>query len=305
MFRQTLNRAVIRIELATVSPLLIRAGDTGLDPAQADLSCVRTRHATLGSTVYVPGSSAKGVIRSTAESLIRGLTLDDVTPACDPLDHRASCGGTWSKGANKTRPSTDVHRGHCLACRLFGSTALRGRCAIRDLFPFTAAEATVGQPTPNFTAANRIETRNGVGIDRIAGSVRPGALFDFEMVPAGVRFYGDIALTNVQAWQLGLLAAALRELDEGFAQLGSTKTRGLGVVKARATSLAFEQTVRGPAHPVGVGHLTTEAAYGLLPEHKLPPLAGKSRGLTRRFTAEGDAAQTWLAATEDALAVLA
>ena len=33
MFKKSLNRAVLRLKVTTVSPLLIRAGDTGLDPA--------------------------------------------------------------------------------------------------------------------------------------------------------------------------------------------------------------------------------------------------------------------------------
>ena len=138
MFKHTLNRAVVRLRFETVSPLLIRAGDTGLDPARADLSCVRTRHATLGTTVYIPGSSAKGVIRSAAEALIRGL---GPKMACDPLDHRSNCVASL----DRKLPTAALHAGHCLACRLFGSTRLRGRCAIRDLFPFAPGEAVAGE----------------------------------------------------------------------------------------------------------------------------------------------------------------
>lgn len=302
MFRKTLNRAVVGLKVTTRSPLLIRTGDTGLDPSSAELSCVRTRHAALGSTVYVPGSSAKGVIRSAAEASIRGFgKIRGVTAACDPLDNRNGCGGQWSR--QKRARSEAVYQGHCLACRLFGSTALRGRCAIRDLFPFEAGDAA---PNENFLAANRTELRNGVGIDRIAGSVKVGP-FDFEMVPAGVWFAGDIALTNVQAWQIGLLAAGLRELDEGFAQLGSTKSRGLGVVSVAVDRVLFEQTIRGPEHPVGVGHLTDQSdrGYGLLPESTLRSMPGRTRGLSRRFELTGAAANDWLRSTEDALEVLA
>ena len=303
MFKRALNRAVIRLHFETRAPLLIRAGDTGLNPARADLSCVRTRHATLGTTVYVPGSSVKGVIRSAAEALIRrdehGRTAKY---ACDPLDHSASCGGHWSK--KKDAKTEVVYSGHCLACRLFGSTALRCRCAIRDLFPFLPHES---EPSENFKTANRVETRNGVGIDRIAGSVRVGP-FDLEMVPVGVRFHGEIALTNIQAWQLGLLAAALRELNEGFVQLGSTKSRGLGVVSVGIDEILFEQVRSSGARPVGVGAIVTKherEAYGLLRELELPAASGVLRGLSRRFTLTGREATEWLQATENALEAVA
>ena len=68
--------------------------------------------------------------------------------------------------------------------------------------------------------ANRTEQRNGVGIDRLLGSVSGGALFDQEVVVGG-RFDGQVAFRNVQLYQLALLLLVLRDLDEGFVQIGS------------------------------------------------------------------------------------
>lgn len=305
MFKKSLNRAVLRLKVTTVSPLLIRAGDTGLDPARADLSCVRTRHGAFGDTVYVPGSSFKGVLRSTIEALVRGQRFGEADGACDPLDHKTSCGGR--DYGSKPKP-TEVHRAHCLACRLFGSTSMKGRCAPRDLFPFP------GNATPEDAAAkeahakaNLTETRHGVAIDRVAGSVKHGP-FDLEMVPAGVTFWGDIALENFQAWQMGLLAAGIGELDEGFAQLGSTKSRGLGVVNVAVDHLVIEQPLRAGDRPKGVGALVDpdeRAAYGLLDEADLPPADHHVRGLSRRFTMADAAADEWLKWTQRALEALA
>ena len=67
MFKRSHNRAVLRIRIETVTPLLIRAGDAGLTPTAADLCCVRTHHAQHGTTVYIPGSSLKGKMRSLLE----------------------------------------------------------------------------------------------------------------------------------------------------------------------------------------------------------------------------------------------
>lgn len=307
MFKVSYNRAVVRIRVHTVTPLSIRTGETGLDPTSSDLACVRTHHRVHGSTVYIPGSSFKGVIRSTVEAQLRGRQfkhLGDGGPldgACDPARHRDSC-------ARHNDPNTAaVHRANCVACRLFGSLSMRGRCAPRDLFPFSDATTISENEQANLTRANKVEIRHGVLIGRMSGSVEVGP-FDQEMVPAGITFYGEIALQNYQAWQFGLLCAGLDELTEGFAQLGASKTRGLGVVRVEIDSLIHEQRSGGEDRPMGVGDLVddkTRRSYGLFAEGPLPSTNGAARGLSRRFTVEDpDAVTRWRDAGMQALALL-
>lgn len=296
MFRKSYNRAVLRIRIETVTPLLIRAGDAGLAPTAADLACVRTHHARYGSTVFIPGSSLKGVLRSAAETMVRGDRFkNDVEGACNPLDHDTSCGRRQNM-----QPSHQVHKSHCLACRLFGSLRMKGRAGVRDLLPWTEAEGAESQVGPggeNHQRANRIEVRHGVAIDRIVGSVKIGP-FDQELVPAGVSFFGDIALENYQAWQLGLLAESFAEMNDGFAQLGSSKSRGLGVARIDVQSILHEQALSGGTSPVGAGMLASAEernAYGLFQDAPLSADNGEVRGLSRRFTVRGDAdVRAWL-----------
>jgi CRISPR-associated protein Csm3 len=307
MFKVSYNRAILGIRVETVTPLSIRAGDGGLDPTSSDLACVRTHHRIHGTTVYIPGSSFKGVIRSTAEAQLRlgrfrhlgGETLEG---ACDPADHRNSC------ARHKDGDTTAVHRANCAACRVFGSLTMRGRCAPRDLFPFKDATTLAEHEVDNLTRANKVEVRHGVLIGRMSGSVDGGALFDQEMVPAGVHFHGEIVLQNYQTWQLGLLCAAIDELTQGFAQLGSSKTRGLGVVRVEIDSLLHEQTSRSEDRPMGVGELVDEGtrrAYGLFDETRLPKATGSIHGLSRRFAAtEPGAITRWRNAGLQALADL-
>lgn len=314
MFWRSYNRAVLRLRIETCAPLLIRAGDSGLDPTGTDLSCVRTRHARFGRSVYIPGSSLKGVLRSTAEAAVRGRRFGDVEGACGVFDEKACSAGIRAEERRRKSQhqpplaTHEVHRRHCLACRLFGSTAMKGRCSVRDLFPWRGDVASLSpEQQANLDAANRTELRNAVSIDRITGSVKNGP-FDSEMVPAGVSFFGDIALENFQAWQLGLLATALAELNDGFAQLGSTKSRGLGVVRVELLEVLHEQPLGAGEAPLGVGRLADaqEAGeYGLLAEAGLPQAAGSPRGLSRRFRLEGGEAHAWLIAGQQALEGLA
>lgn len=309
MFKVSYNRLVLRFELHTVTPLAIRAGETGLDPSAVDLACVRTHHVQHGSTVYIPGSSLKGVLRSAAEASLRTQRFEHLggrrtDGACDPTKHRESCARHQPKGKAALWDTAKVHRDNCLACRLFGSLSMRGRCAIRDLFPFPETPALDDPSRENFERANRLELRHGIMINRVSGAVDGKALFEQEVVPPGVRFHGEIAMQNYQAWQLGLLLSALEELDLGFAQLGSSKSRGLGVVKVSLRSLVHEQRAGTESSPRGVGDLVDDATrrdYGLFPEQPLPAATGMPRGLSRRFEVDASGVGQWRETGQGAL----
>jgi CRISPR-associated protein Csm3 len=308
MYQRSYNRAIVRVRVTTASPLLIRAGDTGLAPTAAALACVRTRHGVYGSTVYIPGSSLKGVVRQAAEGAVRGRTFtvsgQEIPGACDPLDHGASCYGKQRGGREAgRRASHEVYAGLCLACRTFGSLALRGRSSVRDLFPWDDASPE-GEAAARDQAAmaNRTEVRNGVAISRVTGSVAHGP-FDQEVVPAGVSFWGEVALENFQLWQLGLVMHALDELDAGFARLGSSTSRGLGEVRVAVESIVHEQALSGAKRPAGVGFLADakeRARYTLFAEAPMDVAeAGELRGLVERFTTR--APEPWKRAALGAL----
>ncbi len=307
MFKVSHNRAALKFVVETVTPLSIRAGQAGLDPTGADLTCVRTHHHTHGRTVYIPGSSLKGVVRSSVEARLRAQRyahLGGSAPilgACDPTVHRNSCARHSRLGE-----TSDIYRANCVACRLFGSLSVRGRCAIRDLYPFSDATQLSEREQDNLARANRVEVRHGVFIGRISGSAV--GLFDQEMIPAGVRFYGEVVLQNYQTWQLGLLLSGFDELSEGFAQLGSSKTRGLGVVRVDLSSLIHEQRLGSNPVPMGLGDLVDDSikrAYGLFAEQPLPASEGTVRGLLRRFAiSDTGALARWRAAGDHALSQL-
>lgn len=304
MFKRTLNRALLSFRIETVTPLLIRAGDAGLTPGVPDLSCVRTRVGGGLSTAYIPGSSLKGVVRSTAEALLRGRsykptpTADSVEGACDPLG-RASCGQKLDSVRRDGLDGAETHRGHCLACRTFGSTAMKGRAAFRDFYPWAKnPEDTEGRKTVG--AANRTETRNGVSINRISGAVEHGP-FEQEVVPVGAAFWGEIALSNFQVWQLGLVASALDELNDGFAQLGSTKTRGFGTVRVMIESVLWQQAP-GTRRLGGMRELLRDdhvsIAYGLFPD-RLLDVEATTEGLTSKVELSAAAARDILVVAKE------
>ena len=307
MFKQSYNRALVDFRLETLSPLLIKAGDSGLDPTAADLTCVRTRHALHGLTVYIPGSSLKGVLRSVIEASLRGRTSPRIPAVCDPLQQDNTC--HRSQGQADRPTSSAVYKQQCPVCRMFGSQRLRGRAAVRDLFPWdpgASANPKMVAGGDNHRSANHLEHRPGVAIDRLSGAVRHGP-WDQELVPAGVSFFGEVALENYQVWQLGLLVEGFERISDGLARLGSSKSRGLGRARVEITQIVHEQGAHLDNLPRGLADLGTSTLrndYGLLPEQPLPATPSEARGLHRRFRADGTHLVAWLDAGRSALGVL-
>lgn len=234
MHKRLFNEAVIKLTISPVGPILIKAGEGASDPARPDMSFVRTSRDG-EPTVYLPGSSLKGVIRAHGERLAR--TVGDHI-ACDPLHKTNSCGARLQeldkpnkkekKGEEAPKEADKLlgarkHKESCFLCRMFGNTSLASHLQIADAYP--AGEC-------------RTEERNGVAIDRVFGSVIAGGLFNYETVTNG-EFQTTIRLKNFTLAQLGLLALTLRDLAAERVRLGFGKSRGLGLVTARVDALTL------------------------------------------------------------------
>lgn len=228
MFDRQVNQVRLEIAISPQGPLLIRSGRTGVDPSRPQLECVRT---SFGGrpTVYIPGSSLKGVLRSHSERLLRS---EDIR-VHDPFDTHTH------QAFTQKSPFATVFEGTTPIGRTYGSVHLRGAMAISDLVPGGLETAGSADQELQLKKANATEQRNGVGIDRLLGSAKSGALFDQEVVVDG-SFEGRIVLRNVQLYQVALVLFALRDLDEGLIQLGSGTTRGNGWVAVSVRQIIFE-----------------------------------------------------------------
>ncbi len=249
MFSRQLNQIRIDLEITPRGPLLIRSGRKGADPTRPDLEAVRTAIDGVKS-VYIPGSSLKGVVRSHSERL---LLSEDVaiTPTFDKDAVHAF---------NQKTPGREAYAGSSPLGRTFGTLHVKGHVGVSDHVPGGHEEPGSEARRRQLELANAVEQRNGVGIDRLMGSAKRGALFDQEVVVQG-RFDGQILLRNVQLYQLALVLLALRDLDEGYVQLGSGTTRGNGWVRAGVREMVIE-TRRGrvpQGRLAGVGTLSNDA----------------------------------------------
>ncbi len=264
MCKRQLNQARSDLSLEPRGPMLIRSGRTGADPTRPDLEWVRTTIEGLKS-VYIPGSSLKGVMRAHAERLLLSEDLE-ITPTFSTEARRRF---------RQNSPGPEVFSGTCPLGRTFGTLHVKGRVAVADHTPGGHEAPGSEARQKELARANQVEQRNGVAIDRLLGSAKGAALFDQEVVVQG-RFDGRIVLRNFQLYQLALVLLVIRDLDAGYVQIGSGTTRGNGWVAAEVREITIESR-RGKAADgilAGAGKLADGSTdYGLFAgdEINLPP----------------------------------
>ncbi len=248
MHKQLINEAIINLVIEPDGPILIKAGGSGADPTRPDMEFVRTNYDGK-ETIYLPGSSLKGIIRSHCERIARTVDTKErrnkrketLLLSCNPLaegDKKGqsdfSCNKYFEKKENKlqiekiakekkTSRGAEIYKCSCFVCQMYGNTALASHVQITDAYPVEVDKVVT-------------EARSGTAIDRIYGSVLPGALFQFEVATQGT-FKTEIYIKNFTTSQLGLLALALRDLQMQRISIGFAKSRGLGRVKADVDSV--------------------------------------------------------------------
>lgn len=261
MHKKLVNELRLGFRIKPQGPLLIKSGrEAGADPTLLDMNFVRTAHAELGRTVYLPGSSLKGTLRSYCEKIGRTVGLG----VCNPLDMKSSCGRRLER-MTKTASGAEIYQKLCPICRIFGHTVMASHVRFNDAYP-----------TPEtVVAVNETGERDGVAIDRVSGAVAVGP-FQLEVVTQG-EFAASLTLRNFQLWQVGLLAVALRDLGDGRVPLGFAKSRGLGRVSLRYDRLEISypgQFLETGARDFGqslygVTEFVPAADYGYIPEESL------------------------------------
>lgn len=234
MHKRLVNELRLDFSIAPQGPLLIKSGqEAGVDPTLLDMNFVRTTHADLGRTVYLPGSSLKGAIRSYCEKIGRTVGLD----VCDPLKQRENADKTrvgcgfrldeQQKAEKRRLSGMELYPELCPICQIFGHTVKASHIWFSDAYP----------TLETVDAVNDTGQRDGVAIDRISGAVAVGP-FQLEVVTRGV-FEASLTLRNFQLWHIGLLAVALRDMGAGRIPLGFAKSRGLGQVQLQYQRLSI------------------------------------------------------------------
>jgi CRISPR-associated RAMP protein (TIGR02581 family) len=253
-----IREVVLEGYLVAESPLRIGVGREPPLGSAVDLAVLRIN--LNGKLVpYIPGSSLKGVFKSTAIQLVnrKGLTVCSGLSkgTCMDREYTESRETTLldellgeEDGKKKLTLRSQIqnlikngdvrgaialfHEKACLLCKVFGAPSFTGHVEFNDSYPVN--EKGEVQVAP-------VGIRAGIAINRRTGSVHSGP-YHVEYVEPGARFRFSIRTTNLPNYALGLLAKILRMVNEGWVRVGGFKTRGFG--ELRVEGLRF--TASGP-----------------------------------------------------------
>jgi len=210
--RQTVIEGILELQ----SPLRIGVGKSGgMDPASIARDTVLK---DTGGTPIIPGSSWKGVFRSEGERILRRKNLI----VCSGVG-KDYCLNNFRKyddfQRNLTRDIDEAIRIFwnytCLNCKLFGSMSVIGAVKFLDS---KAIEFKLG-------------TRTMIAVSRTEGAVARGALVQVEFVEPGSKFTFKIMGNNLPNYAIGYLLTIMKNIHDGFVQIGGHKSRGFGFIR--------------------------------------------------------------------------
>ena len=233
MFDVFKNRLEITGTLTTVTALRISQGRS-LEPIGSDLPVVKD---ALGKPL-IPGSSFKGAMRSRLEAFLRGihpgLAQDPSELVSRDMNERVKALKELHKD-NDQALTTALDNLTDEVSKVFGTPWQASKFQVRDLT--IKPETWFGQ----------YQERDGVSINRDTETAEDGRLYDFQVVPAGVKFDFQAIFENAEDkqvlnpqtnemesigyWELGLIMAGLQQFKMQQIPLGGGCSRGLGVVK--------------------------------------------------------------------------
>ena len=212
-------RQKIRLTASLVFDTAWRIGSGKEGETMSDLGVVIDS----GGQPVLPGSSLKGKLRSTCETLSHALGLS----AC-MLNHNAS-GVKCTSDVNYYRTVRETYQealqkglqdrlqwikeNTCDVCELFGSPMQASRLCISD--GLLKEWASI------------VQVRDSVVIDRDSQTAVNGLKYDYEVIPPSSRFEICIDLENPTDQDMALLGAALFEWHAG-SSIGGFTSRGLG-----------------------------------------------------------------------------
>jgi CRISPR-associated RAMP protein (TIGR02581 family) len=200
------NRLRITGELVAVTGVRVGMSAESAMPTATDLPVIKDAN----GRPFIPGSSLRGAVRAHIERIVRAFepSVGNGRGALDPIDVRKY------DSLYDGKSEEQIFEVSSRVDQVFGSPKLASRVRFTDL--------------PLLTEGAEPELRDSVAIDREKESV--ANKYDFEAMPAGVRFKLEIVAENLDDHELGLLLLGVRELERGNIRIGGFKGRGLGVV---------------------------------------------------------------------------
>lgn len=171
-----------------------------------------------------PGSSWKGVFRSSGERIARRKGLK----VCSGLtnDNCLKNGGLDKVFLNSLRSDMDQAKriawnNTCINCKVFGTISILGQVRFLD----------------SISQDFKLNTRAMTAISRKDGSVVGGALVTLEYADVGSRFPFTLFTYNLPNYALGYMILIMEEIHNHLVQVGGNKSRGFGFLSFEKLSM--------------------------------------------------------------------
>ncbi len=214
---------------------------------------------------YIPGSSLKGILRSTIEATLRALQLHP-----EVKDRNLAClsvGKEPRRPKNAAQPHICLHQDEVTTIKQIPpsewmrskqiSPALRQRLeslnfsstdsdeARRDIAlialschtcrvfgaPWLAGRVSFRDLPLREADLWPVNIRDGVAINRDAGRAEQGQKYQMEALAPGAEFEFEMLVENASEADLGLLWLGINALERGEVPIGGGRARGLGWAK--------------------------------------------------------------------------
>ena len=222
LFNKFVNRRIVTGTIENKLPIFIGKGSEGFDPTEVDSPVLKDYN----RKPIIPGSSLKGVLRSTVERILSNEVFKEKWHVCDILSKEKCClpYNDTDKGINKLKKEFEddeelakkIYENCCDVCKLFGGHHFAGKLQIKDM---------------NFIGEKpKFGYRDGVGIDRDTGASKYGAKYNFEVVEAGSEFQFYMIVDNLEKKQEKLFDLIIKLLENGEISVGGKTSRRLGQI---------------------------------------------------------------------------
>jgi CRISPR-associated protein Csm3 len=214
------NRWEITARINLVTPLRIgggqNAGTYSLSQAPVLLSYDAKSQT---AEPFIPGSSLKGVLRSTVERLIRTFNKDESCISVTNIkDGNVLCG-----------------KGKCISCSIFGSMKTGAKIRVHDCFLSNGTSlVTMLDERPHCATSYKVDNdyykkQMQTGRNKNMKVPKTNPRFE-EVVVSDLSFDVSITLDNADEHEVGLILLALDEFNYKRCHLGGGASRGHGFI---------------------------------------------------------------------------
>ncbi|MFQ6119669.1 MAG: RAMP superfamily CRISPR-associated protein [Methanosarcinales archaeon] len=205
------NHYILQGKIRLDTPLRIGAGQATAGYSLSQ-SPVLVRYTETSAEPYIPGSSFKGVLRSTMERIIR------------TFNEEKSCISVLDKKNIKKEDKVLCGEEECIPCTIFGSMKKGAKIKVRDAVLSEADKQKI-----------LLEDRPHYGNPKLKGK---GYFRTEELVVSDLSFDFKIELDNSNNTEIGMIILALYEFNNKRCYLGGSVSRGHGFASIKDLQVA-------------------------------------------------------------------